>query len=162
MLNYHRERFGKLTLRALALCHSEPLLTCLIKLCFASSEWFDWLKSMLIIFEQLTWQFYNSSHHNENVAFSTSLVCFSDAKSNFVTLSGSLRRHWRVLLCNSRKIYYVCFNAVLRAYGKSGIRNPESGEINEWFKLGSMIDNNTRPPFSAFFARWMMIHERNE
>ena len=61
-----------------------------------------------------------------------------------------------------------------RAYGKPGnpesgngteIRNPdpepepepESG-TNEWFKLGSMIDINTPPPFSAFLARWMMIN----
>ena len=45
-------------------------------------------------------------------------------------------------------------------------RNPEpesgtgtgtgTGEINEWFKLGSMININT-PPFSAFLARWMTI-----
>ena len=42
-------------------------------------------------------------------------------------------------------------------------RNPESGtgtgtgEINEWFKLGSMIDINTPPPFSVFLVRWMTI-----
>ena len=46
--------------------------------------------------------------------------------------------------------------------------NPESGtgtgQINEWFKLGSIIgiDINTPTPFSAFLARWMIIHERNE
>ena len=55
----------------------------------------------------------------------------------------------------------------IRAYGKPG--NLESGsgsgtgtgtgigEINECFKLGSMIDINTPPPFSAFLARWMVI-----
>ena len=32
-----------------------------------------------------------------------------------------------------------------------------TGEINEWFKLGSMIDINTLPPLSAFLARWMTI-----
>ena len=32
-----------------------------------------------------------------------------------------------------------------------------TGEINEWFKLGSMIDINTPPPLSAFLARWMTI-----
>ena len=50
------------------------------------------------------------------------------------------------------------------AYGKPGNPKPEpepesgtgTGEINEWFKLGSMIDINT-PPFSAFLARWMTI-----
>ena len=31
------------------------------------------------------------------------------------------------------------------------------GEINECFKLGSMIHIKTPPPFSAFLARWMMI-----
>ena len=37
---------------------------------------------------------------------------------------------------------------------KSGIR---TGEINECFKLGSMININTPPPFSTFLARWMMV-----
>ena len=43
------------------------------------------------------------------------------------------------------------------------MENPEirirsgTGEINEWFKLGSMIDINTPPPLSAFLARWMTI-----
>ena len=32
-----------------------------------------------------------------------------------------------------------------------------TGEINECFKLGSMININTSPPFSTFLARWMMI-----
>ena len=32
-----------------------------------------------------------------------------------------------------------------------------TGEINECFKLGSMININTPPPFSTFFARWMMV-----
>ena len=32
-----------------------------------------------------------------------------------------------------------------------------NGEINEWFKLGSMIDINTPPPLAAFLARWMTI-----
>ena len=53
-----------------------------------------------------------------------------------------------------------------RVYGKPG--NLESGtgtgtgtgtrigEINECFKLGSMSDIKTPPPFSAFLARWMM------
>ena len=46
---------------------------------------------------------------------------------------------------------------------ESGIRNPESGtgtrtgEINECFKLGSMININTTFPFSTFLARWMMV-----
>ena len=50
---------------------------------------------------------------------------------------------------------------------KSGIWNldPESwsgtgtriGEINECFKLGSMIHIKPPPPFSAFLARWMTI-----
>ena len=31
------------------------------------------------------------------------------------------------------------------------------GEINECFKLGSMIHIKTPPPFSAFLARWMTI-----
>ena len=58
---------------------------------------------------------------------------------------------------------------LLRAYGKPGNLDPElepgsgtgtgtgTGEINEWFKLGSMIDINTPPPFSTFLARWMTI-----
>ena len=45
------------------------------------------------------------------------------------------------------------------------IRNPESGtgtgtgmgQINECFKLGSVIRINTPPPFSTFIARWMII-----
>ena len=41
------------------------------------------------------------------------------------------------------------------------IQNPESrtgtGQINECFKLGSVIRINTSPPFSTFLARWMMI-----
>ena len=58
-----------------------------------------------------------------------------------------------------------------RAYGKPGNPDPEpepesgtgtgtgtgTGEINEWFKLESMIDINTLPPLSAFLARWMTI-----
>ena len=54
-----------------------------------------------------------------------------------------------------------------RAYGKHGNPDPEpepesgtgtgTGEINEWFKLGSMIDINTPPLLSAFLARWMTI-----
>ena len=61
------------------------------------------------------------------------------------------------------------------AYGKHGNLDPEPepesgtgtgtgtgngtgiGEINECFKLGSMIHIKTPPPFSAFLARWMMI-----
>ena len=49
------------------------------------------------------------------------------------------------------------------AYGKSGNPDPESEtgtgirQINECFKLGSMTDINTPPPFSPFLARWMMI-----
>ena len=71
---------------------------------------------------------------------------------------------------------YLCrvspqYQSPLWAYGKPGNPDPEpepesgtgtgtgtgTGEINEWFKLGSMIDINTPPPFFAFFARWMMI-----
>ena len=59
------------------------------------------------------------------------------------------------------------------AYGKHGNPDPDpepepesgtgtgtgtgTGEINEWFKLGSMIDINTPPLLSAFLARWMTI-----
>ena len=32
-----------------------------------------------------------------------------------------------------------------------------TGEINECFKLRSMININTPPPFSTFLARWMMV-----
>ena len=63
------------------------------------------------------------------------------------------------------------FRSPCWAYGKPGNPEPEpepepelesgtgtgTGEINEWFKLGSMIDINTPPPLSAFFARWMTI-----
>ena len=57
----------------------------------------------------------------------------------------------------------------MRAYGKSGIWNPELesgsgnrtrmgiGQINKCFRLGTMIHINTPPPFSAFLARWMMM-----
>lgn len=41
-------------------------------------------------------------------------------------------------------------------------KGTEIRQINEWFKLGGMIDINTPHPFSAFLARWMAIHERNE
>ena len=37
----------------------------------------------------------------------------------------------------------------------NGIGNGK-GQINQCFKLGSMI-NNAYPPFSAFLARWMII-----
>ena len=53
------------------------------------------------------------------------------------------------------------------AYGKPGNPDPEPepesgtgtgiGEINECFKLGSMIHIKTPPPFSVFLARWMTI-----
>ena len=53
------------------------------------------------------------------------------------------------------------------AYGKPGNLDPEpepesrtgtgTGEINECFKLGSMININTPPSFSTFLARWMMV-----
>ena len=51
------------------------------------------------------------------------------------------------------------------AYGKhenleSGIgtgTGTGTGQINECFKLGSVIRINTPPPFSTFIARWMMI-----
>ena len=71
---------------------------------------------------------------------------------------------------------YLCrvspqYQSPLWAYGKPGNPDPEpepesgtgtgtgtgTGEINEWFKLGSMIDINTPPPFSTFLARWMTI-----
>ena len=45
MLNYHGERFGKLTFRALAFCQSAPLTTKFV----SSSD-----LTMLIIFEHLT------------------------------------------------------------------------------------------------------------
>ena len=38
----------------------------------------------------------------------------------------------------------------------------ETRQINELFKLGSMIDIYAPPLFSAFLARSMMIHERDE
>ena len=54
-----------------------------------------------------------------------------------------------------------------QAYEKPGNPDPEpepepefgtgTGEINECFKLGSMININTPPPFSTFLARWMMV-----
>ena len=68
---------------------------------------------------------------------------------------------------------YPTFSSFSRAYGKHGKPDPEPepesgtgtgtgngtgiGEINECFKLGSMIHIKTPPPFSAFLARWMMI-----
>ena len=59
-------------------------------------------------------------------------------------------------------------NFLWRAYGKPG--NLESGsgtgtrigEINECFKLGSMSDIKTPPPFSAILARWMTKYEYKE
>ena len=39
---------------------------------------------------------------------------------------------------------------------RKSVTGTGTGEINEWFKLRSMIDINTPPPFSAFLARLMM------
>ena len=61
--------------------------------------------------------------------------------------------------------YEIYRSATGRAYRKGGNldREPESGigtgtmEINECFKLGSMININTPPLLSTFLARWMMV-----
>ena len=107
MLNYHCESFGKLTFWALALCQ----LLWWNYILFHQSDLTE-LKSMIMIFVQLTWEFYDSSY----VALSTSLVCFSDAKSNFVTLivfffSDNIDRSNSAILSKSIK---ACFNLVLK------------------------------------------------
>ena len=63
--------------------------------------------------------------------------------------------------------YEIYRSATGGAYGKTGnlVPEPESGigtgtgdgEINECFKLGSMININTPPLLSTFLARWMMV-----
>ena len=84
--------------------------------------------------------------------------------------------HISVMVLRWRAVMYTCtykwltcdfLTFLWRAYGKPGNLDPEpesgtgtgtgTGEINEWFKLGSMIDINTPPPLSAFLARWMTI-----